>query len=204
MGILPTCAARGEKVAIVTPFPGLDESSSSFLRVLPLVLLDRRVPLGQVFLRDQVLVLLGDEQAGLLEGVDEGRVQAAAFMSSTIIVLQVFRVRHVGEEQVVRPRLPAVLGDELLPMLLQASRTSGDIGVDLKTVPASSSTHSKPLSQQQCLYFLPLPQGQGALRESFLRGMTFSSLSVLGYGSAPSFSIQRYSARFSPIFRRTW
>jgi hypothetical protein len=37
-------------------------------------------------------------------------------------------------------------------------------------VPASSSTHSKPLSQQPAPYFLPLPQGQGALRESFLWG----------------------------------
>jgi hypothetical protein len=26
----------------------------------------------------------------------------------------------------------------------------------------------------QCLYFLPLPQGQGALRESFLRGTVLS------------------------------
>lgn len=42
-------------------------------------------------------------------------------------------------------------------------------------MPASSSTHSKPLAQRQFLYFLPLPQGQGALRESLLRAMTFSS-----------------------------
>jgi hypothetical protein len=52
------------------------------------------------------------------------------------------------------------------------------MGVDLKTVPASSSTHSKPLSQQQAPYFLPLPQGQGALRESFLWGMVLSSSGV--------------------------
>src|SRR5262249_13781814 len=31
---------------------------------------------------------------------------------------------------------------------------------------------SPPLPQQQCLYFLPLPQGQGALRESFLRDIS--------------------------------
>jgi hypothetical protein len=52
------------------------------------------------------------------------------------------------------------------------------MGVDLKTVPASSSTHSKPLSQQQASYLLPLPHGQGALRESLLWGMVLSSFGV--------------------------
>jgi hypothetical protein len=56
------------------------------------------------------------------------------------------------------------------------------MGVDLKTVPAWSSTHSKPLSQQQALYFLPLPQGQGALRESFLWGMVLPSFGVAFFG----------------------
>ena len=59
------------------PIPELDDSSSSFVPpVLPLVLLDGGVPLGQVFLRDQVLVLLRDEQAGS---------SPAAFRSSTIM-----------------------------------------------------------------------------------------------------------------------
>ncbi len=49
------------------------------------------------------------------------------------------------------------------------------MGVDLKTVPASSSTHSNPLSQQQTSYFLPLPQGQGAWPESFLWGIVHTS-----------------------------
>ena len=69
-------------------------------------------------------------------------------------------------------------------------------------VPCSFSCYSKPLSQQQCLYFLPLPQGQAVSPESFFRSM-LSSLSALAYDSPPSLSIQRYSARFNPILRRT-
>src|SRR6516225_8002618 len=45
------------------------------------------------------------------------------------------------------------------------------MGIDRKRLPLSSSSQSKSLPQQQCLYFLPLPQGQGELRESFLPGM---------------------------------
>jgi hypothetical protein len=73
-----------------------------------------RRPTRQVFLRDQVLVLLCDEQAGLLEGVDEGRVQPCRLHVLDHHGLQVFRVGQVGEEEVVRPRLPPMLGDELL------------------------------------------------------------------------------------------
>jgi hypothetical protein len=61
----------GEKSwrTLALPFPELDDLSSSFLLPLrPFVLLDGGIPLGKVVLRDQVLVLLGDEQAGLLEG----------------------------------------------------------------------------------------------------------------------------------------
>src|SRR5262249_28979790 len=87
--------------------------------LVPLVLLDSRIPLGEVTIGNQVLVLLRDEQARLLEGVDEGRVQSRRLHVLDHHRLQVFRVWHVGEEGVARPRLPAVPGDERLPKLLQ-------------------------------------------------------------------------------------
>ncbi len=58
-----------------------------------LVSLDSGVPSGQVGFRDQVLVLLRDEQPGLLEGVDEGRVQARRLHVLDHHGLQVFLVR---------------------------------------------------------------------------------------------------------------
>jgi hypothetical protein len=58
---------------ISLPFPELDSSSFILPPLLPLVLLDGGVPLGRVDLRDQVLVPLGDEHPGLLEGIDGGR-----------------------------------------------------------------------------------------------------------------------------------
>src|SRR5207253_2400285 len=56
------------RMALPLPGPG----GAVFL----LVLRDGRVPLVQVFVGDQVLVLLGDEQARLLVGEAEGRVEA--------------------------------------------------------------------------------------------------------------------------------
>ena len=50
------------------------------------------------------------------------------------------------------------------------------MGMDLKIVPSSSTRYSKSLPWQQRPYFLPLPQGQGAFWDSFLRGMVFCLL----------------------------
>src|SRR5262245_14514725 len=66
-----------------------------------------------------MLVLLRDQQPGLLEGVDEGRVQARRLHVLDHHGLQVFGVRQVREERVVRPRLPSVPGDERLAKLHQ-------------------------------------------------------------------------------------
>jgi hypothetical protein len=61
------------------------------------------------------VVLYRDEQAGLLEGVDEARVQSRRLHVLAHHRLQVFRVRHIGLEAVIRPA-PAVPGDERLEL----------------------------------------------------------------------------------------
>src|SRR5262249_12370651 len=61
---------------------------------------DSCLPLLQVLSRDEVLVLLGDQQAGLLEGVDEGGVEAAAPHGLGQLMFDLFGGGGVEEEQV--------------------------------------------------------------------------------------------------------
>ncbi len=42
--------------------------------------------------------------------------------------------------------------------------------MDLRRLPSSSTSHSKPLLRQQCLYFVRCHNGQGALRGTILVG----------------------------------
>jgi hypothetical protein len=83
------------------------------------ILVDGRLELGQVLRGDQAAVLLGDEQAGPLEGVDGGRVDPALPHQAGNLGLEALGVGHVEEDRVAGPRLAAEAGDEPLPLPLQ-------------------------------------------------------------------------------------
>ena len=80
---------------------------------------DRRVPRLPILLRNQVLILLGDEQARLLEGVDEGRVEPGAFHGLGDVMFHLFQRRGLGEEPIVGTGVAAEALPELLPLRLQ-------------------------------------------------------------------------------------
>src|SRR5262249_10886575 len=96
------------------PLPG------PFRAVLLLVFLNRGLPLGQIFVRDQMLVLLGDEESPcLLIGVDDGRVDPGFLHRLDGLEFDLLDRRQVEEDGIVWARFPTVFVDELLPLLLQ-------------------------------------------------------------------------------------
>ncbi len=89
---------------------------------------DGVVPGLQVAFGDEVLVVLADQQARLLEGVDQGRVGPASFQGLGDLMFQLFQRRGIEEEPIVRTGLTALMLPQPQPLLFEQGAVLGGQG----------------------------------------------------------------------------